>query len=177
MLNHFYPFLLGCENMLIKAFNLIDIKKYEIETGDNILEYFNNFSILNMLNLISLGNNKCNLSKASEILDSYLKENKTILDAILEIKKNLIGIGDNEDIDVDDEDTVNIKDYNSLTDLYISYSMQLMSVGLTYNEFWSMNTKEMYKVFNSIQIKMQNETNRELSNYHTLAAMVGSAVW
>lgn len=177
MLNHFYPFLLGCENMLIKAFNLIDIKKYEIETGDNILEYFNNFSILNMLNLISLGNNNCDLSKASDILDSYLKENKTILDAILEIKKNLIGIGDNEDIDIDEEDTVNIKDYNSLTDLYISYSMQLMSVGLTYNEFWSMNTKEMYKVFNSIQIKLQNETNRELSNYHTLAAMVGSAVW
>ena len=24
---------------------------------------------------------------------------------------------------------------------------------------------------------MQNDTNRELSNYHTLAAMVGGAVW
>jgi hypothetical protein len=40
-----------------------------------------------------------------------------------------------------------------------------------------MNTKEMYKVFNSIAIKMQNETNRELNNYHTLAAMIGGAVW
>ena len=35
----------------------------------------------------------------------------------------------------------------------------------------------MYRVFNSICIKIQNETNRELSNYHTLAAMVGGAVW
>ena len=52
-----------------------------------------------------------------------------------------------------------------------------MSVGLSYQEFWSMNTKEMYKVFNSIAVKIQNETNRELSNYHTLAAMVGGAVW
>ena len=40
-----------------------------------------------------------------------------------------------------------------------------------------MTTKEMYKVFNSIAIKMQNETNRELNNYHTLAAMIGGAVW
>ena len=24
---------------------------------------------------------------------------------------------------------------------------------------------------------MQNETNRELNNYHTLAAMIGGAVW
>ena len=55
--------------------------------------------------------------------------------------------------------------------------MQLMSVGLGYSEFWAMNTKEMYRVFNSICIKIQNETNRELSNYHTLAAMVGGAVW
>ena len=52
-----------------------------------------------------------------------------------------------------------------------------MSVGLSYSEFWDMNTKEMYRVFNSICIKIQNETNRELSNYHTLAAMVGGAVW
>ena len=40
-----------------------------------------------------------------------------------------------------------------------------------------MNTKEMYSVFNSICVKMQNVTNRELSNYHTLAAMIGGAVW
>ena len=163
--------------MLVKSFNLMDIKKYELETGDNILEYFSDFSINKLLNLISLGNNNCNLEVSAEILDRYFKENKTILDAILEIKRNLIGIGDNEDVEIDESETIDISKYNSLTDLYISFSMQLMSVGLGYNEFWSMNTKEMYKVFNSIQIKMQNETNRELSNYHTLAAMVGSAVW
>ena len=69
--------------------------------------------------------------------------------------------------------TFDITEYDSLTDVYIHFNMQLMSVGLSYSDFWNMNTTEMYKVFNSIVIKMQNEENRQLSNYHTLAAMVG----
>ena len=92
-----------------------------------------------------------------------------------EIKEALIGVGDNNE--ADDEDKIDITEFSSLTDLYTHFNMQLMSVGLSYSEFWAMNTKEMYRVFNSIMIKMQNDTNRELSNYHTLAAMVGGAVW
>ena len=88
----------------------------------------------------------------------------------------MIGIGDNNDNDVDDNDKIDITSYNSLTDLYTQFGMELMSVGLSYSEFWDMNTKEMYRVFNSICIKIQNETNRELSNYHTIAEMVGGAV-
>ena len=95
----------------------------------------------------------------------------------MEIKEKLLGYGNNNEIDENSEDTVDITKYNSLTELYMHFNMQLMSVGLSYSEFWSMNTKEMYSVFNSICVKMQNETNRELSNYHTLAAMIGGAVW
>ena len=131
-----------------------------------------------MIELIRLGNNNCSKEQASKILDEYLaQDNHTILSVMLEIKENLIGIGDNNDNDVDDEDKIDITNYSSLTELYNNFNMQLMSVGLSYSEFWAMNTKEMYRVFNSICIKIQNETNRELSNYHTLAAMVGGAVW
>jgi hypothetical protein len=163
--------------MLIRSFNLLDIKNYEYTTGNNILSYFNDIKFDNILDLISLGNNNCGKEAASIILDNYLKSGKSYVDAILEIKEALIGKGANDEDDVDEEDKVDISKYESLTDLYIYFSMQLLSVGLSYQEFWSMNTKEMYKVFNSIAIKMQNETNRELNNYHTLAAMIGGAVW
>ena len=164
--------------MLVKNFYLKDIKKYEDETGNNILSFFNDIKFSNMIDLIRLGNNNCSEEQASEILEDYLaQDNNTIISVMLEIKENLIGIGDNNDNDVDDEDKIDITNYSSLTELYMHFNMQLMSVGLSYSEFWAMNTKEMYRVFNSICIKIQNETNRELSNYHTLAAMVGGAVW
>ena len=163
--------------MLIKHFYLKDIKKYEDETGNNILNFFNDIRFSYIIDLVRLGNNYCSEEQACNILDEYLEnESNSIVSAMLEIKESLIGIGDNNDNDVDDNDKIDITSYNSLTDLYTQFGMELMSVGLSYSEFWDMNTKEMYRVFNSICIKIQNETNRELSNYHTLAAMVGGAV-
>ena len=164
--------------MLVRSFNLIDIKKYEQETGNNILEFFNNIKFDSILDLVVLGNGNCSKERAAEILDDYLiNSDKTLLDAMIEIKDKLIGVGDNKTDETEDDDKIDLSKYSSLTDLYINFSMQLMSVGLGYTEFWNMNTAEMYKVFNSICIKIQNDTNRELSNYHTLAAMVGGAVW
>lgn len=164
--------------MLVRNFYLKDIKKYEDETGNNILSFFNDIKFSNMIDLIRLGNNNCSEEQACDMLEKYLaNDSNSIVSVMLEIKENLLGIGDNSDNDVPDEDKVDITNYNSLTDLYTQFNMELMSVGLSYSEFWAMNTKEMYRVFNSICIKIQNETNRELSNYHTLAAMVGGAVW
>lgn len=170
--------MFGGDKVLVREFNLIDIKKYESETGNNILSFFKDIKLSNIVDLIRLGNGYCDEDRAYRILDYYLElEDNTLMSAILEIKEKLLGIGNEEDNDVDEEDKIDISKFESLTDLYIHFSMQLMSVGLSYSEFWDMNTKEMYKVFNSIAIKMQNETNRELSNYHVLAAMVGGAVW
>lgn len=165
------------DNMIVHSFNLIDIKQYEYSTGNNILSFFDDIKLDNILDLISLGNGKCDKETSGIILDEYLKSGKTLLDAVLDIKEALIGKRDNNEESENSEDSIDISSYESLTDLYIHFSMQLLSVGLSYQEFWSMNTKEMYKVFNSISIKMQNETNRELNNYHTLAAMIGGAVW
>ena len=164
---------------LVRKFYLKDIKEYEDETGNSILKFFNDIKISNLIELIKLGNNNCEDDIAYRILDYYLSiEGNTILTAILEIKEKLLGISETSDDElIDNNDTIDITKFESLTDLYTHFSMQLMSVGLSYSEFWSMNTSEMYSVFNSICIKMQNETNRELSNYHTLAAMIGGAVW
>ena len=164
---------------LVRKFYLKDIKEYEDETGNSILKFFNDIKISSFIEFIKLGNNNCEDDIAYRILDDYLSiEGNTILTAILEIKEKLLGISQTSDDElVDNSDIIDITKFESLTDLYTHFSMQLMSVGLSYSEFWSMNTSEMYSVFNSICIKMQNETNRELSNYHTLAAMIGGAVW
>lgn len=157
---------------LIMGYKIKDIKEYEFKTGKNILKMFEQMRFSDALDLISLGNGGCGIEKAADILDNYLKEH-TYIEAIIEIRNALIG----DSGETDGHDKMDITKFNSLTDLYIHFNMQLMSIGLDYNAFWSMTTKEMYKVFDSIKIKMQNDINRDLQNYHTLAAMVGTAVW
>lgn len=163
--------------MIVRSFNLRDIKNYEYKTGNNILSFFDDIKFSNIIDLISLGNGLCSEERAAEILDKYLADGGTYVDAVLEIKEALLGVGDNSKNDVEEQDKLDITKYSSLTDLYIEFGMQLESLDFSYSAFWDMTTKEMYKVFNSIMIKLQNKTNRELSNYHTLAAMVGGAVW
>lgn len=164
--------------MLIRNFYLKDIKEYEDATGNSILSFFDKVTFSNIIELIMLGN-KCSETQACNILDDYMaeKEENTMVSAMLEIKEKLLGIGDNDDNTIDEKDKIDISKYNTLTDVYSEFGMELMSVGLSYSEFWSMSTKEMYRVFNSICIKMQNDTNRELNNFYILAAMVGASVW
>ena len=45
--------------MLVRNFNLKDIKEYEDSTGANILSFFDNISFTNLIELVKLGNGKC----------------------------------------------------------------------------------------------------------------------
>ena len=163
--------------MLIMGFKLIDIKEYEYTNRVNVIDYFNEVNFNHILDLISLGNGKCSMEEASMILDDFLENDHTILDVIMELRKGLFGDNIDKEDDTEEESKNDIKKYKSLTDLYTYYCMQLMSIGLSYSEFWNMYVAEMFRTFSSIMIKLQNEQNRELRNYHTLAALVGSAVW
>lgn len=162
--------------MLFSNFKLIDIRIYEEENGCSVFDIFKNVSVQGIINMINLCHKNLDKIECAQLLDDYLNSGHTLLDALNELKDALLGTNINEK-EEGAEDFIDIAEYKCLTDLYIHFSMQLMSVGLSYSEFWNMSTVEMYKVFNSIAIKMQNETNRELSNYHTLAAMIGGAVW
>jgi hypothetical protein len=55
--------------------------------------------------------------------------------------------------------------------------MQLMSLGVTYQEFWSFTTKEMYQVFYGIQQKMILDYNAKMQVAYNQAALIGGAVW
>lgn len=162
--------------MLVRRFNLKDIRDYEDETNESILEYFNNISIFNLLKLVSLGNSRCTLEEASKILDEYLEEHE-FLDAVYEIRDKLIGKVRDDDSDKEIADSIDITKYSSLSELYDTYCMQLMSVGFSYSEFWDLSTNTLFKVFNSINIKRENEINQNLQLAHTQAALIGQAVW
>lgn len=164
----------------IRSFRLQDIKNYEADTGDSILDYLKELNINSLLKLIKLNRKLDSLEDAGDILDTWLKD-CSIIDIFEDMQDELLGSnpdkdGDNSE-DGDEDDGVQLSKFNTLTDLYIYYCMQLTSIGLSYSDFWMMNTSELFKVFNSIVIKLNNETNRELNNYYTLAALVGSAVW
>ena len=62
--------------MLIKHFYLKDIKKYEDETGNNILNFFNDIRFSYIIDLVRLGNNYCSEEQACNILDEYLEKCK-----------------------------------------------------------------------------------------------------
>ena len=162
--------------MLVRRFNLKDIRDYEDETNESILEYFNNISIFNLLKLVSLGNSRCTLEEASKILDEYLEEHE-FLDAVYEIRDKLIGKVRDNDSEEEIADSIDITKYSSLSELYDTYCMQLMSVGFSYSEFWDLSTNTLFKVFNSINIKRENEINQNLQLAHTQAALIGQAVW
>lgn len=162
--------------MLVRRFNLKDIRDYEDETNESILEYFDHISVLNLLKLVSLGNSRCTLEEASKILDEYLQEHE-FLDAVYEIRDKLIGKVRDDDSKEEIADSIDITKYNSLSELYDTYCMQLMSVGFSYSEFWDLSTNTLFKVFNSINIKRENEINQNLQLAHTQAALIGQAVW
>ena len=77
----------------------------------------------------------------------------------------------------DGEKGIDVSSKNNLTEVFMDIGMNLMTVGVNYSEFWAMNTVEMHQVFNSLVVKIKTDTDRRLSEYHSLASMVGAAVW
>lgn len=158
--------------MLIRAFNLENIKKYEIENNVSLIDILNTLTIDNLAILISIGNNMCSEEQAYEIIDKALDEGKGIVDIHNEIRDSLFGRALEED-----ESGIDITKCKTLTDVFMNISMNLMSVGVSYSEFWSMNTSEMHIVFNNLIHKIKAETDRRMAEYHGLAGMIGAAAW
>lgn len=163
--------------MLVKQFFIKDLKNYEVNTGNSVIKLFNEFDIHNLLVLISLGNGGCGEEAASTILDNYLmqSEDNSLITALQDIRKCLLG-ENSTDID-DTQEGIDISKYKNITELYNYLCFQLMSVGISWSEFWDMSTTDVYSAFNSINVKTRNEINKELAMYHSLASMVGAAVW
>jgi len=159
--------------MLVKRFYVKDIKTFEEDSDISIIKLFESYSISNLISLVSLGNGNCSEEHASELIDTYLLNND-LIDAYSIVKICLLG---NTEQEAENRDTVPANKYNNMTDIYSEMCMQLMSMGVTYSEFWSMTTKDIYKVFDSITTKVIQDTNKQLMIAHEQARMTGLAVW
>ena len=105
------------------------------------------------------------------------------MDLYLELRNVLLGYTVNK-CDIDEEEKEDntgtfedVKQYRFLSDFYMHLCMQLMSLGMSYSEFWSLTTYDMYKAFEAIQQKMVYDYNRHMQGYHMLAGLIGGGVW
>lgn len=159
---------------LVNRFYIRDIREYEQENNVNIIKYFEDvFDIYNLIELIKLGN-KTGTLEAVNLLYDYLKEGENDLEtAYVEIRDTLLG----KPVEQGGDGNLQAVEFNSLTDLFNELCKQAMSIGLTYSEFWSMDTKEMYQVVEGIQERKIEQYNEKMIDEHRLALKIGAAVW
>lgn len=161
-----------------------DIRDWEDTHHINILRLFDKIGADNVISIITVIN-KCDYEIASDILDNLLVEHD-IVEIYNELRNVLLGYDYSETFknkeSTDDEDIVNniyddVSKYKYLSEYYMHVCMQLMSLGLSYTEFWSLCTKEIYQVFSAINQKQLLDYNKQIQINYATAALIGGAVW
>lgn len=171
--------------MLVNKCYLKDIREYEDKHQINVLSLFERVTFSNLLQILSIFYKDMEEEELCQIIDEYLREGHSLSDLFNELRNVLVGYDiEKEEKKVHDEDMKDVSgtfeditSYRYLSDFYMHLCMQLMSLGMSYSEFWSLTTKEMYQAFEAIQQKMVMDYNREMQVAHTQAALIGGAVW
>lgn len=162
---------------------LKDIRNWEELHQVNVLTLFEDHKLENLMLILSVFYKDVPEEELYNMLDTLFNEGYGIIDLFLKLRDILLGytVENVEKSDEDKNDVTgsfdDIKQYNYLNEYYMHLCMQLMSLGMTYSEFWSLTTKEMYQAFNAIQQKMVLDYNRQMQIAHTQAAMIGAAAW
>ena len=171
--------------MVTKCY-LKDIKDFEELHDINVLRLFERFSMNNLILLFSLFYKGMSDDDICKMIDSLFEQGYNVEKLFLYLRNILLGYKvkdreDDEDEQIEKEDKTgtyeDIRQYDKLSDFYMHLCMQLMSLGMSYSEFWSLTTADMYKAFEAIQQKMVYDYNRQMQGYHILAGLIGGGVW
>ena len=161
--------------MLVDKYYVKDIKEFEELTGKSVISILKEQDFDGLVDLIRLGmQSKPTKDKCYDILDQYLLQGHDLLDVFEEVRQCLFGDQMTEE---EQEDGINLEEFEYLTDAYNKMCFDIMSVGISYNEFWSFSTRDMYDAFNSCAQKIENDINRQLSLAYNSAALIGASVW
>lgn len=165
--------------MLISKCYLKDIREYEELNNKNILDLVNVISVTNMAQLILIFNKKVSTEEeACNLIDEYISETEmSLFDIHKELLNALLGYNKTENTKEQEDAENDITEFQLLSDYYMKLCMQLMSIGVTYQEFWNFTTKEMYQVYDAIQQKYVNDFNMEMEKQHIAAGLIAGAVW
>lgn len=161
--------------MLIRSFKLKNIKEYEENNRISLLDYILNPSITGIVTFISLGNGCCELEEADRILDEYTESGGTLDDLIIEITKAIFG---EKSLDSKAKnDTLDITEYKTLTDIFSTFYWELKKLKIGYAEFWDMSTTELYRISEVLEAQMINEFNNEIYKLYIAGGFNGQGVW
>lgn len=161
--------------MLVDKYYVKDIKEFEELTGKSVISILKEQDFDGLVDLIRLGmQSKPTKDKCYDILDQYLLQGHDLLDVFEEVRQCLFGDQMTEE---EQEDGIDLEEFEYLTDAYNKMCFDIMSVGISYNEFWSFSTRDMYDAFNSCAQKIENDINRQLSLAYNSAALIGASVW
>lgn len=169
--------------MLKNKCYLKDIREYEDRTQINVVTFLETFSVDNIIQMLSIIYNNEDIEFICNLIDEYIDDDHDYYDLYNEVRNILLGYDMNEQGNNTSENNEeastfeDISSYKFLSDFYMHLCMQLMSLGMSYSEFWSLTTKEMYQAYSAIKQKMVIDYNRDMQNYHTLSLMIGGAVW
>lgn len=154
--------------MLKNKCYLQSIRKYEDRTQNNVINFLDNFSINNIIQLLCIIYDTENEDEICKIIDSYISEDKDLFSLYEEVKDIILGYKSSEvenNTSTENEEPSVIEDvsnYKFLSDFYMHLCMQLMSLGMSYSEFWSLTTKEMYQAYSAIREKELYDMNKSL---------------
>lgn len=161
---------------LIKRFILNDIRDYELDNNVNLMDYFSDvLDLNNLIELIKIGN-RTDEKSAIGILSRYLvNPDNNLKSAYIEVRDELLGKKPEEG----NEDNLETKQYDSLTDIFNELCKRAIEEvnGITYSEFWSMSTKEMYQIVDGLNKRKIEQYNEDLTKMHTMACMINQAMW
>lgn len=169
--------------MLPNKCYLKDIKEWEEKHQINVLSLFEVNTLENLMLILSIFYKDMPEDDLYQMIDSLFNSGYGILDLYIELRNVLLGYTvnkcDNDEEEKEDNTGTfeDVRQYRFLSDFYMHLCMQLMSLGMSYSEFWSLTTYDMYKAFDAIQQKMVYDYNRQMQGYHMLAGLIGGGVW
>lgn len=159
--------------MLVEKYYVKEIREYEEMTGISVISILKEQDFDGLVDLIRLGlPSKPTKDKCYDLLDNYLLQGHDLIDVFEEVRQCLFG----DPVD-EDEEGINLSEFEYLTDAYNKMCFDIMSVGISYNEFWNFSTRDMYDAFNACTQKIENDINRQLSLAYNSAALIGASVW
>lgn len=169
--------------MLPNKCYLKDIKEWEEKHQINVLSLFEVNTLENLMLILSIFYKDMPEDDLYQMIDSLFNSGYGIMDLYIELRNVLLGYTvnkcDNDEEKKEDNTGTfeDVRQYRFLSDFYMHLCMQLMSLGMSYSEFWSLTTYDMYKAFDAIQQKMVYDYNRQMQGYHMLAGLIGGGVW
>ena len=164
--------------MYFKKFYLKTLVDFEDSTGMSLLTLLSSASMVSCCTFLQLGNPELSEEESCDLYIYYIKNNPDArIEMMKEAREKILGVKQEDKEKYNSSDRVELNSMSTLSDLLRKYCSQLMSLGLSYSEFWSMTTDDLYNCFNIFQTRRRNDINQSLWDSYQLALMIAGSVW